>query len=61
MWLAFLRRDAEARIAGSHGKVAVGCAGRDGRLTSVRELDSVAHEIEQYLGQALLVTVWLCQ
>jgi len=53
--LALLRRDAGAGIADAHGKVAIACSGRDAHLTSVRELDGVTYEIEQHLGQALLV------
>jgi hypothetical protein len=53
--LAFLRRDAGTGIADAHGKVAIGYARRDAHLPGVRELYGVAHQIEQHLGQALLV------
>jgi hypothetical protein len=34
--------------------VAISCGGRDAHLACIRELDGVAHEIEQRLGKELL-------
>src|SRR5262249_39798336 len=53
--LAFFGRDTGAGIADAHGKVAVGCAGRDLHLSGIRELNGIAHEVEEHLGQALLI------
>src|SRR5215475_5438180 len=53
--LALVCRNSRSRIVDANGKVAICYAGRDAHLTSVCELDGVADEIEQHLGQALLV------
>jgi hypothetical protein len=53
--IALFRWSAGSGIAGAHGKVAIYCASADANLPGVRELNGVGDEIEQHLGQALLV------
>ena len=48
-------RNAGARVGDAHGEMAVGRACRDAHLPCVGELDGVADEVEQNLGEALLV------
>jgi hypothetical protein len=55
--LAFFRWDAGAAgVADAQLKVAVGCSSCNPHLPGIRKLDGVADEVEQNLGQALLVT-----
>ena len=48
--------NAWSRVGHTDGKVAVHRFGRHAYLSGVGELDRVAHQIEQHLSEALLVT-----
>src|SRR5262245_61850871 len=43
------------RVAHTDGEVTIHGLGRDTHLTGIGELDGVADEVEQHLGEALLV------
>ena len=50
-----LLRNAGLGVGHTEGEVAVAGGGGDAYLAGVRELDGVAHQVEQDLGEALLV------
>src|SRR5262249_23143373 len=47
--------DARSRVSHTHGKMAVYHGRADAHLTLVGELDGIANEVEEDLGEALLV------
>src|SRR5262245_54014685 len=51
-----LLRYSRSRVRYADRKVAVDCFGRNSHLPFVGELNGVADQIEQYLGEALLIT-----
>src|SRR5262249_27357562 len=50
-----LGRDTRTRIGHSNIEVPIYGLGRDPHLSGIRELDRVADEVEEHLGEALLV------
>jgi hypothetical protein len=50
------RRYARPRIHHADGEMAVHHRRRDAHLAGIGELDGVTHQVEQHLGEALLVT-----
>src|SRR5215475_9835844 len=51
-----LLRNAGSGVGHTDGEVAIASGSGDAYLPGVRELDGVAHQVEQDLGEALLIT-----
>ena len=53
--MLLFQRYSGARVSHTDGEMTIHGFGRDAHLTGVGELDGVADEVEQHLGEALLV------